>query len=198
MSNYFVDGELTLPNKLGIEDPEELKRAEEEIVSARMVELMSAPATLPFDFNRLKWIHKKLFSDIYDFAGKVRAVRIAKEDSVFCYPEYIENSQKEIFSHLEKENYLVGLPRQAFLVKFAKLADDLNALHPFREGNGRAIRLFLKQLAEHADWYVAYEDMDGQELLDANIKAFKGDLKPLIQILDQHLIFLNMICTIEP
>ena len=197
MSNYFVEGELTLPNKLGIEDAEELKRAEEEIVSARMVELMSTPPTLPFDFNRLKWIHQKLFSDIYDFAGKVRAVRIAKEDSVFCYPEYIEDSQRDIFSHLKEENYLAGLPRKEFITKFAKLADDLNALHPFREGNGRAIRLFLKQLAEHADWYVAYEDMDGQKLLEANIKAFKGDLNPLIEILDKHLICLNMICAIE-
>ncbi len=84
VSEYFVDGEAVLPNKLGIEKSEELKIAEEEIVAARMAELSKNPILGDFSFNTLKAIHLKLFSDIYAFAGKIRTVRIAKGNSVFC------------------------------------------------------------------------------------------------------------------
>lgn len=187
MSDYFVEGEILLSNKLGIEDAAELKRAEEEIVAARMTEIIEQPIRGSFDFNMLQAIHAKLFSDVYDFAGKVRSVRIAKDDSVFCYPEFIEENQKQIFGGLSDRNYLKGLDRDEFIKQFALLSGELNALHPFREGNGRAIRLFLKQLAENAGWYVAYEDMEAGELLHADVKSFHGDIDPLIGLIEKHI-----------
>jgi cell filamentation protein len=187
MSDYFVDGESLLSNKLGIEDTDELKRAEEEIVAVRMAELIGSPVRGSFDFKMLRAIHEKLFSDLYDFAGKVRTVRIAKDGSVFCYPEFIEDSQKIIFDRLEKQNNLKGLPKEEFVRQYAALAGELNALHPFREGNGRAIRLFLRQLAENAEWYVAYEDMEAEELLNADICSFHGELVPLTELLSRHI-----------
>ncbi len=186
MSGYFVEGETLTANKLGIEDQEELNRAEEEIVAVRMAELVEKPVRGDFDFNMLKAIHEKLFSDIYDFAGKIRRVRIAKGNSVFCYPEFIEEAQKSIFAKLENQNYLKGMYKDDFVKEFALLTGELNALHPFREGNGRAIRLFLKQLAENAGWYVAYEDMAAEELMAADIKSFEGDPFPLIKLIQEH------------
>jgi cell filamentation protein len=187
MSEYFAEDDILRYNKLGIRDADELKRAEEEIVAARMVELIEGPIGSNFDFSMLKAMHEKLFSDIYDFAGTVRTVRIAKDESVFCYPEYIDENQERIFDLLEKQNYLQNLPREDFVRKFALLNEELNALHPFREGNGRVIRLFLKQLAEQAGWYIAYEDMEPDKLLEADIKAFHGDLEPLINLIQSHI-----------
>lgn len=187
MSDYFTDDNIIQYNKLGIEDADQLKKAEEEIVAARMVEIIENPVRGNFDFTMLKAIHKKLFSDLYDFAGKVRTVRIAKDSSVFCYPEFIQENQSRIFEELKRNRNLQGLSLDDFVKKFAALTGELNALHPFREGNGRAIRIFLKQLAEHAGWYIAYEDMEPEELLNADIKAFNGELGPLIDLLHENI-----------
>lgn len=188
MSDYFVDGEIILPNKLGVYDAEDLKKAEEEIVTARMAELTNKPIHDEIDFDMLQNIHKKLFSDIYDFAGKIRTVRIAKGDSVFCYPEFIDAQRQKIFALLKDRNYLKGLEVEAFVRQFAVLTGELIALHPFREGNGRAIRFFLKLLAEQAGWYIAYEDIDASELLDADIKSFNGDPVPLMRLIRKNII----------
>jgi cell filamentation protein len=187
MSDYFTDDNIIQYNKLGIEDADQLKKAEEEIVAARMVEIIENPVRGNFDFTMLKAIHKKLFSDLYDFAGKVRTVRIAKDSSVFCYPEFIQENQSRIFEELKRNRNLQGLSLDDFVKKFAALTGELNALHPFREGNGRAIRIFLKQLAEHAGWYIAYEDMEPEELLNADIKAFNGELDPLIDLIHENI-----------
>lgn len=187
MSDYFVDDDSLLLNKLEIKDPIGLNKAEEEIVAARMAELAKNPIAGNLDFSILQAIHDKLFSDIYDFAGKIRTVRIAKGNSVFCYPEFIDEYQKKIFSSLQNQNYLKNLGKDEFVKQFAMLTGELNALHPFREGNGRAMRIFLKQLAENAGWYIAYEDMDGDELLDADIKSFEGDSVPLMKLIEKHI-----------
>ncbi len=187
MSDYFTD-DTVIFNKLGIEDENELKKAEEEIVAARMVEVLEKPIGGNFDFSMLKKIHEKLFFDLYDFAGKVRTVRIAKESSVFCYPEFIDEYQKEIFRSLQNQNYLIDMRKDEFIKQYAILTGELNALHPFREGNGRAIRIFLKQLAENAGWYVAYEDMNAEELLNADITSFNGDSTPLMELLEKHIV----------
>jgi cell filamentation protein len=185
MSDYFTD-DLILCNKLGLKDEQVLKNAEEEIVAARMVEVIENPVNGTYDFDMLKKIHRKLFSDIYEFAGEVRTVRIAKDNSVFCYPEFIEEYQNNIFEKLKQQNYLTALSKETFIQRFSELSGELNALHPFREGNGRTIRIFLKHLAEHAGWYVAYEDMQAEELLNADIKSFEGDLAPLMKLLAKH------------
>jgi cell filamentation protein len=185
MSDYFTD-DLILCNKLGLKDEQVLKNAEEEIVAARMVEVIENPVNGSYDFDMLKKIHRKLFSDIYEFAGEVRTVRIAKDNSVFCYPEFIEEYQNNIFEKLKQQNYLTALSKETFIQRFSELSGELNALHPFREGNGRTIRIFLKHLAEHAGWYVAYEDMQAEELLNADIKSFEGDLAPLMKLLAKH------------
>jgi cell filamentation protein len=185
MSDYFTD-DLILRNKLGLKDEQVLKNAEEEIVAARMVEVIENPVNGSYDFDMLKKIHRKLFSDIYEFAGEVRTVRIAKDNSVFCYPEFIEEYQNNIFEKLKQQNYLTALSKETFIQRFSELSGELNALHPFREGNGRTIRIFLKHLAEKAGWYVAYEDMQAEELLNADIKSFEGDLAPLMKLLAKH------------
>lgn len=187
MAGYFVEGADVLENKLGIDDPVRLKKIETEIVYARMIELTRETYDGEFNFRLLKHFHYCLFSDIYYMAGQVRSVRIAKGNSVFCYPENIEQQQRRIFGKLKEDCYLRGFAREEFLEKFADLAGELNALHPFREGNGRAIKLFLYKLAQSAGWHIDYGAIDASELMEADIAAFYGDPKKLMKLIDKNL-----------
>jgi len=186
MTGYFVDEEEVLENKLGIQDEDELHEAESNIVYARMIELFIDPVDGEFNFEMLKKIHYRIFSDIYQMAGKVRTVRVAKGNSVFCYPENIESEQQRIFTSLKEDHWLKDLEKEAFIERYAYYSSELNALHPFREGNGRAIKLFLRQLAEAAGWDVAYEEMEPEDLMKCEIGAFHGDMEPLIDLLRKH------------
>ena len=179
MTDYFTEYDEVLENKLGIEDPGLLKKAEEEIVFLRLVELEHKPIQGVFDFEHLKSIHRYLFSDIYTMAGKVRTVNIAKDGSAFCYAQFIDCTQKKIFDRLHQNNFLQGISEEEFTSKLVELSGDLNALHPFRDGNGRAIRVFLSQLSENAGYRLSLENAQKEELLAADIAAFKGNLELL-------------------
>lgn len=184
MTEYFTNDVVPLPNKLGLSNPEQLKKAEASIVFLRIAEILKTPIQGSFDFAHLKAIHSKVFSDIYEFAGKVRTVNMAKGNSVFCYAQNIELAQEELFGRLKKDNLLKCLPRDEFVMKLAHCSGDLNALHPFREGNGRTIRTFLRQLAQNAGYELNFEDIDFSLLPNADIAAFNGRFDLLIKLLD--------------
>jgi cell filamentation protein len=107
--------------------------------------LHESPVTPTYDLHHLREIHRRIFGDIYDWAGQIRTVAIAK-GATFCLPQYIESSAAVIFDDLRDENYLRGLDRDAFTGRLAHYLGEVNALHPFREGNGRAQRAFFGQL----------------------------------------------------
>lgn len=136
MANYFTDSQEVLENKLNITDPALFNIKEQYIVTKKSaIILKEFPKVYNLDY--LKYIHKLLFEDIYDFAGKIRTVNITKPDSntPFAHFEYIGSEAERIFSNLEQEDYLANLKRENYTIKIADLAADLNALHPFREGN---------------------------------------------------------------
>ena len=184
MSEYFTSYDDVLDNKLGITDPILLKQIEEQIVPLRTAEIYSSFHFNDFDFEVLKAIHEKLFSDIYQMSGQVRTVDMAKAgNSVpFCYVQFIEQEQQRIFSTLKKDNYFSGLTQQEFVCKIAWLASELNALHPFRDGNGRAIRVFLVLLAAHAGYELDYSKVDKDDLIEADAKAFRGDMDSIVSM----------------
>lgn len=178
MSDYFTSHDDVLENKLGISDPKMLKQLEEEIVSYRTAEVFSSFHVKVFDFECLKEIHRRLFSDLYEFAGKVRVVDMKRGDNAvpFCYVQFIESEQTRVFRKLRLENELVGLERGTFIKKLVWLASELNALHPFRDGNGRAIRCFLVLLAANAGYELDYSRVTKEELIEADISAFCGEM----------------------
>lgn len=159
MADYFVEGDEVLENKLNIIDPTKLKEIEEALVAREgmcIIEEDLRPDA--YDFAFLKYLHRRLFGKIYSFAGQVRTVNIAKMDSniPFCYADFIEQEAERIFVELRRRNFLVGLLRDEFADSLAELAMDLNALHPFREGNGRTIRLYLQLLSRNAGYSLDY------------------------------------------
>lgn len=163
-----------LHNKLGIIDSEELERAEAEICHVRMVELGINPVRGTFDLAHLQRIHKRLFGDIFDFAGRIRTVNISKGHTTFCLAVHIDAAQRRLFVELKNERFLRGLDKPELVRRLA--------YHPFRDGNGRAIRVFLQQLAANAGYDLAYREADKDSLLSADTEAFGGNCGPLEEI----------------
>jgi cell filamentation protein len=183
MSDYFVDGDDVLENNLGISDPYDLMHAEQEIAAKKSAMLLGESPEV-FDLNYLKHIHKALFEDIYDFAGQIRTVDIAKPgaNAPFAHAEYIEAEAERIFSSLSGKKYLINMDRQTFVHEIANLSAELNALHPFREGNGRTIRLFLILLADYAGYLLDYSQVSAEDLINADKTAFEGNGNLLYEI----------------
>lgn len=180
MADYFVQSGGILKNKLGINDSAEFKTAEQKIVAEKSATLLNE-APQVFNFDYLLHVHKILFEDLYDFAGQLRTVNIAKPDATapFANAQFLRPECDRIFGELTAKKYLSGLPHELFVNEITSLAADLNALHPFPEGNGRAIRLFLMLLADHAGYLLDYSLVTAAMIIHADKTAFNGDTEPL-------------------
>lgn len=180
-TGYFVETGKVLANKLGISDAEELADTEYRITDEETGKILADFCPTNFDFPCLQEIHRRLFERIYDFAGKVRTVNISKPDSPvpFCYADFIHSEADRIFGELARDRYLVGLDQPAFSEKLTYYASELNALHPFREGNGRSTRLYLLLLAKNAGFLIDYNLASRHAILYADTRAFAGNLQPL-------------------
>ena len=160
-----------------------LEAAEQEITHAALIWLDESPATPAYDLGHLREIHRRIFGDIYDWAGKIRTVAIAK-GATFCLPQYIESSAAVIFGELRGEDFLRGLDRDAFTGRLAYYLGEVNALHPFREGNGRAQRAFVSQLARDAGYVLTWQHLDPARNIEASAASLRGDTEPLRKMLD--------------
>lgn len=129
--------------------------------------------------SHYKAIHKHLFQDVYRWAGSYRTVRISKAGSTFCYPDYIATQMKSVFGDLAESDYFAGMRADAFSTSTARFLAALNAIHPFREGNGRTQNAFLGLLAARADHRLDFSRLDPQTFLPAMIASFHGDEAPL-------------------
>lgn len=172
-----------LYNKLGLGTAAELEAAEREITHAALILLDESPVFPSYDLPHLREIHKRIFGDIYEWAGQIRTVAIAK-GAMFCLPQYIDSSASIIFGELHDEDCLRGLPRDAFVERLAHYLGEVNALHPFREGNGRAQRAFFGQLARNAGFTLAWQHLDPARNVEASAAIMRGDPEPMREMLD--------------
>ncbi|WP_428151121.1 Fic/DOC family protein [Brevundimonas sp.] len=134
------------------------------------------------DARHYRAIHRHLFGPVYRWAGKDRTIRIAKDASMFCYPEQIGRQMDILFADLARADHLRGLDAEAFAAGAAHVLSELNVIHPFREGNGRAQKAFLVLLAERAGHAIDVGRIDRQRYLEAMIAAFNGDEAPLTRV----------------
>ena len=170
-----------LYNKLGLRSAA-LEAAEREITHAALILLDESPVSPSYDLPHLREIHRRIFGDIYEWAAQIRKVAIAK-GAVFCLPEYIESSAAVIFRELHDEQCLRGLHRDAFIGRLAHYLGEVNALHPFREGNGRAQRAFFGQLARDAGFTLAWQHLDPVRNVEASAAIMRGDPGPMREML---------------
>lgn len=175
---YCYSNSRVLKNKLGITNADELCVEERNLTNLRIDELFRTPIQGYFDFAHLKSIHRYIFQDIYDWAGKIRTVNIAK-GNLFCLAPMIEAQAKNIFDELKTEKYLKDLGAGELAKRLAYYMAEINALHPFREGNGRATREFIRELAYQNDYLLLFSKITKTELTDATVASFSGNYRPL-------------------
>jgi len=128
-------------------------------------------------------LHHHLFQDVYDWAGTIRRIRIGKGGNWFCYPEYIDREMTRVFAALKDAGHFLGANPKDFADKAAHFMAELNAIHPFREGNGRTQLTFLSMLAENAG--LAFHDdlLDQDRVIGAMIDSFAGNERPLASLI---------------
>ena len=186
--DYLYPGTDVLRNRLGLTGAPELARAERALTFGRLVQLRSIGAVSGrFDFAHLQAIHRHVFQDVYECAGQVRAVKLGKGATQFCLPQHLESFASTIFGGLATEDLLMGLTATEFADGAAALLADLNALHPFREGNGRAQRAFLELLSDHAGHPIVWPLIGPDRMIQASIDAMRGDNIGLRSILWESL-----------
>jgi len=177
---YTYENSTVLVNKLGLRGQAELDAFEAEISNARAEEPLPA-GTL--DFTHYKSIHHHLFQDVYEWAGQIRTVRISKGGNPFCFPENIENQAAILFDDLRAANYLQNLDAGTFSGKAAHFVAELNAIHAFREGNGRSQLSFFALLADYAEHPLDLEKLDPEAMLAAMIASFDGEEYELADVI---------------
>jgi cell filamentation protein len=181
---YVYPGSDCLRNRLGIRDAKELERVEAERTSAILALRVRSPIPGRYDVDHLKTFHRRIFGDVYDWAGELRTVAIARDQSLFALPEHIEPYLTRVLSDLAEDDFLRGLPRQEFVERLTHYYAELNAVHPFRDGNGRTLRAFLGQLAHDAGYRIAWERIGGERNNRASAASLRGDNGPLQAMLD--------------
>lgn len=177
---YCYPGTTVLKNKLNTRHQNVLDDFETEMTDLRSNDPMPAG---DLDYAHYRAIHHHLFQDVYEWAGEPRTVRISKGGSAFCYPEHIEAQAKKLFASLAENDYLQDLDEATFAAEAAHFMAELNAIHPFREGNGRSQLSFLVLLAEQAGHPVDTDKIDPDEVMDAMIASFGGEEVPLAAII---------------
>jgi cell filamentation protein len=178
---YVYPGTSILRNRFGIRDRQRLDELEAEWSFIRLTELLSNPEPGNYDLDHLARLHRRIFGDVYPWAGEIRSVPLAKTD-LFALPQYIASYGDSVFSQLRTEDQLTGLPKDRFVDRVAFYFSEINALHPFREGNGRTQRAFLKQLGRQAGWDIEWRFSTPDENLAMSVAAMRGDLGPATEV----------------
>lgn len=180
---YCYPGTCVLRNKLGLRDEELLDEAERELSEIAAGTLVYQPP--PYRLATLLGIHKALFCDLYEWAGGIRTVKIRKDQTLFCAPDRIIPEATRIFSSMEHANWFCNLPRADFIRGVAEAFGDLNVIHPFREGNGRAQRILFEQIIINAGFTVDWWCVDEYAWIPANVAAVMCDYRRLEDIFNR-------------
>lgn len=171
LSKYCYENTNVLINNLNIKNSKDLSFYEAKITAAKSLDLRQKGITGNFDKEHFLSIHKYLFEDIYPFAGKLREENIAKGEFRFAMWEYVEQELDKLLENLKKEEYLANLSKEEMAKRLSYYLSELNVLHPFREGNGRANREFIRQLALKNGYALKLSKSSPKEILEASIES---------------------------
>ncbi len=139
----------------------------------RLRQLASRPISGNFDQAHLCQIHGFIFQDVYDWAGQLRTVETSSR-APFAKPEFIASSLDELLGDI-RQQFPSTLPRGQLVNQLGWLYGELNAVHPFREGNGRAHCQFITDLAGRSGWNIRWSQVTQRELDEAAIQAMGRD-----------------------
>lgn len=164
------DSYLLNENLLGIDNLDDLEVAEQFAFTVRSLEIEQGKFTLQhYNLDSLMKLHYYLFQDIYTFAGKIREVQLVKGDTRFCQMQYIVPMCEQLFLKMKKEPQWHTIELAANRLAYYKA--ELNMIHPFREGNGRTIRIFLRAYAKSKGYDWDFAKLDREGYMQAMIEA---------------------------
>lgn len=192
--SIYEDKNGVLKNKLGINTTEELQSVEAIITTKKISDLCLNPGNQTFDVNHYLAIHEYLFGDIYDFAGKIRSENIQKSFT-FCIPQLIYSNLDFTLKKAKIDAKKVS-SREEMLVFIAELISTLDIIHPFREGNGRTEREYVRQFMEYIcktnnldNYFIDYSLCERVEYIQAmELADAKCDYSKLIALFDRIMI----------
>jgi cell filamentation protein len=183
----YVDEETgILKNLLGCRTEEELSLKERELSYLRQMELWLHPIEPTFDLDHLQSIHGHLFQDVYSWAGKLRTIDISREETLFAPHSRIEPYAETVFSQLAAERQTLTAADMAS--RLAYYLAEINAMHPFREGNGRTQRIFIDQLAKENGHTILWSRCSQQEMIAASVSAHHRDSGMLAELIRRTLV----------
>jgi cell filamentation protein len=198
---YCYPGTEILRNLKGIQDAEELAVFEAASVAIRLVRLLEESLAGPFGLQRLLTTHRRIFDGVYPWAGELRQntgmikkQRTADRGVVYADSAFIQPAIERLFQSLQKENFLSGLPPQQFALRAAYFYGEIDAIHPFREGNSRTLRQFFTDLALAAgykiDWTAISSTVEGRDQLyfARDLAVMRGDSSQLARIFADNLL----------
>ena len=178
---YCYPGSSVLRNKLGIKDQDRLNAIERDLTAIRMLQLEQNPIDGDYDLEYLMRIHRFIFGDIFEWEGSLRTVNISK-GVLFCRAEFLEDNCKELFRKLSKEHF-EGMGKDEIIRTLAHYLGEINAMHPFREGNGRTQRAFINQLAMRHGYYLDFSKVSENEMIEASYHSFNFDDTKMIALI---------------
>jgi cell filamentation protein len=165
-----------------------LQPKETALAYRRAGELFDLGISGTFDVPHLKSIHRYLFQDVFPWAGEFRVVNLSKGGPNFGHAMHIASALAEALAKLNREAFLAGLSAHDFAARAAFYLGEINAIHPFREGNGRTQREFIRQLAVHAGHPLSWAGFTQPQMVDASIRSHTtGDNSALAAIIEAAL-----------
>lgn len=179
--SYTYEGASVLINKLGVRNQKQLDAIESRLVVAQM--LGPAPEG-DFGYEHFRQLHHHLFHPLYTWAGEERNVPLSKGGNPFATPAFIHQTCADLFSRLVEE--LPFESKETLVARMAHYILELNAIHPFRDGNGRTMRYYLMLLCEEHG-YIIHPLQLGKRWLDACVQGFKGDEQPMVNLLSDSI-----------
>ena len=179
-AGYLLDDQMTLRNLVGARDPMTLRDREDRRVEARALTLREHGIPATYDLDGLRAIHGHLFQDVYEWAGQVRTVAMAKEDRGFMPPEHIEAAMGQVAGILAETDNLRTIPESAYPDTLARMYHVVNWTHPFREGNGRTQRELFTALARESGHEIDWNAVKGFINDRVSVAAIDGDLEPMV------------------
>jgi len=177
-SRYTYPGTDIVINKLNIKSEKELKKLETKLVSFKLASIRFEKIDIPYGVERLRWIHKYLFGDIYEFAGEYRLENITKDQFRFSEFKYIEDNIENILKNVDIEE----IKKKDFddlVIYLSFLLTELNVLHPFREGNGRTIREFVREICYDCGYFIDWQVIDYDLIIAVSKKAIADETEQI-------------------
>lgn len=177
----------TYRNKLGIRDRIELEKRERDLTGERAEQGFPARANHE-SYAGFKAIHRHLFQDLYSWAGKERRYTTGRGSLPFAVPQFIERTMEGLFRDLARDRYLAGRGKADFAEAAAQYVNEVNACHPFVDGNGRTQRFWLRMLSNNAGYALTLASGDNKRWNEASKVGFlKSDHIPMARLITRRL-----------